>query len=223
VDPTTRRWFLELEAIVSEFDYLPDEDIGFRLPTERKFAWAHASPVVSMRFRLDERHRKRFRWRTGFPEVSTEAGRHEVPAPYGNPYVRLSYTLDESALDLQDGFAISSLDGRSVTVPVVFRVEPLRPVADWETTVGVVALRPLGGSVRVAISGDGETWSREVETDPEGGSTQVLVIDPSQTRAVSGEAPLWIRVALRATAGKKTNTASRITYVEVSASLAAEE
>lgn len=223
VDPATRRWFLELETIVAEFDYLPDEDIGFRLPTERKFAWAHASPTVTMEFRLDEHDRKRFTWRTGFPDVAAEPGRHDVPAPYADPYVRLSYTLNESARDLQDGFAVSSLDGRAVTVPIVFRVEPLKSVADWQVSVGVSALRPLGGAVRMGSSADGETWSREIATDPEGAGTQALTLDASQIAAVSGNAPLWIRVELRATAGKKTNIASRITYLEVSASLEPEE
>ncbi len=223
VDPTTRRWFLELDAIVSEFDHLPDEAIGFRVPTESKFAWAHASSAPSIRFNLDERDRKRLTWRTGFPGAATEPGAHDVPAPRENPYARLSYTLDASATDLVDGLALGSVDGRVAAVPIVFRVEPLKSMADWQVAVGVTSVRPLGGSVQVSVSGDGESWVDAAASDPEGASTQVLAVDPAQTSDIPAGGPLWVRVELRASAGVKTNIASSITYLEVSASLTPDE
>ena len=219
VDPVTRRWFRELEALVSNFDYLPSDEIGFRELSPRKAGWAHSSPTVRVKVALDEEQRPRFSWQTGFPETSVEPGEHELPCPYDNPYVRVRYVLGERASYLQERFAITSIDKRVLSVPIVFRVEPLRPVADWRVSVAVAAVRPLGGSAKLAFSVDGNAWSDEVVTDPEGGTQQMLTLDKPHFGNVHGDMALWVRVTLCANAGVKTNTASRLTSLTVSASL----
>jgi len=215
VDPVTRRWFRELEALVPNFDFLPSEEIGFRELTSRKAGWAHSAPTVQVKMALDEKERMRFSWRTGFPEVNIEPGEHALPCPYDNPYVRVRYTLGEQARHLQEGFAITSIDKRALSVPIVFRVDPLKPVVNWQVSVALSVVRPLGGSAKLAFSADAKAWSSEVATDPRGGSRQTL----SSAETSLGKGTLWTRVTLCANAGVKTNIASRLTSLTVSASL----
>jgi len=177
---------------------------------------------VRVKVSRDDRERKRFSWRTTFPNVKTEAGEHECLHPYGNPYVRLSYTLNDSARHLQDGFAVTSIDRRGVSVPIVFKVTPQRLAVHWRVTASVVPVRELGGSATLAVSRNGENWSSEVWTDPKGGKRQTLTLAGEALRGFGGAAPFWVRVILVANAGKKTNVASRLTALEVSASLMAD-
>jgi len=219
VDPVVRRWFLELEALVCNFDYLPEEEIGFRRPTARKYEWVYVSPPVEVKFSLDQKERKRFSWRTSFPDVKSEPGEHEFACTYENAYVRVFYVLEESARDLLQGrFAVASVDKRSVSVPIVLRVVPLKPVADWEVSIGLTAQKSLGGRAGVAFSADGKTWSEELTTDPEA-TRQTLSIDATLIQAVRGTAPFWLKVILEGGAGVKTNAASRLSSLELSASL----
>jgi len=219
LDPATRRWFRELEALVANFDFLPAEEIGFRQPTPRLFAWAHSAPTVQGTVSLDDKERTRFSWRTSFPEVDKAPGEHEVPDPYGNPYVRLSYIQDENAQYLQDGFAITSIGKRALTVPVVLKVTPLQPATDWQVTADTAPIQELGGSAKLAFSPDGKTWSGESATDAAGGHRQTLTLGAEALGGLDGTTPFWLRVTLIANAGLKTNVAVRLTALEVGASL----
>ena len=219
VCPATRRWFRELEMRVTNLDFLPTESIGYRQPTPRKFAWAHAAPHVRVTLRLDEQARPRFTWRMDFRDVATAPGEHSLPCPYGNPYVRTSYELDESARHLEDGFALPSIDKRTASAPVVFRLQPLRPMTDWRVSAVLRVTKPLGGGASVAFSTDGETWTEEVHADPGSARPQDVGFDESQTRAARGTSPVWVRVNLRATAGVRTNVAARLQALQASAVL----
>lgn len=217
LDPVVRRWFLELEAIVSNFDYLPDEEIGFRVPTSGKYAWVYAKPqTVQVQFKLDDKERKRISWRMHFPDINTTPGEHEMSLSCKTPYLRVSYRLDQSALDLQGSFAVTS-DTKTISVPIIFQLIPLKPVADWKLTADLWTQASLGGSASVAFSADGKTWSETINSDPKK-LGQALSIDSSRTRAVEGTLPLWLKVTLRGAAGVKTSGASRLNYLEVSGS-----
>lgn len=218
VEPATRHWFQELEALVANFDFLPPESIGFRQPTPKLLAWAHASPVVTVHVALDDHDRKRFSWRTGFPAIDSSPGTHVVPRPYRNPFVKLAYTVETGASFLQAGFGVPSIAGRGLSVPLTFRITPLQPATDWVVRAQVIALPELGGSVRLQVSADGKNWSTPVTTRRDAGHRQTL--EQSLTPA-KGTPPdgLWARLTLGANAGVKTGIAARLTALEVSASL----
>ncbi len=218
VDPAVRRWFLELEALVANFDYLPAAEIGFRVPGPELFAWAHSKPTTKVEITLDDRQRKRFSWRSTFAEANTASGTHELTWAYPNPYFRLRYTLARSE-HLRSGLAIPSIDGRGLTVPIIFTITPLKAVADWAVTAEATALPELGGSVRVEASGDGTNWSPAAATTKEGGHRQTLSVGADALGGVSGRSPVHVRVILRANAGVETNIAARLEALSVSGSL----
>ncbi|MCF7854321.1 MAG: hypothetical protein K9N51_05950 [Candidatus Pacebacteria bacterium] len=219
VDPVVRRWFKELEAIVSEFDYLPAEEIGFRELTPAKFAWAHSSPKVQVSVALDEQDRRRVTWQTSLKDVSTATGEHELERPYDNPYIKIFYRLDESAKRLRDsGFAVRGIKGYAVHVPVVFRITPMQSLADVQVCLSVRATKALGGSVKLAVSPDGAEWTEAASSDPKAKSETLQVTPPGHESVNSGDS-LWVKATLSCNAGAPTNIASTITSIEVSASI----
>jgi len=216
VDPVVRAWYRELEAMVMNLRYLPDDQIGFRTPDQRLFDWAHGSPRrVDLTYSLDDQGRKRFTWRSYLSNVPLESGEHAVETPYENPHMRVTLIFDQTASDLDQALAVRSVKGRPNRIPLVFRIDPRQPVEAMSITAGVTATKVLGGFANLAVSVDGTRWQEPIRNDPEEMTSRLTVASPSERER---DAPLWVRVTLEGLAGQPTNPAAVLNWLEVSAS-----
>ena len=215
VKPEVRQWYRELEALALNARQTPSDQIGFRSLDAAKFDWAHGSAQrATLRFELDDRHRKRFIWRSGLSTVSRAPGERALPPDYDNPYVTVTCILDSSATALQSEFAIAGTKGRPVRVPLVFRIEPKRPLADLAVTAGLYVQKALGGRAQLSWSADGQAWSEPLITDPNERDQQLTVRSPASG---DSDAPLFVRVLLEALAGVETNRCATLSHLEIAA------
>ena len=81
-------------------------------------------------------------------------------------------------------------------------------------TARVTALKVLGGFAHLAVSADGTTWSDPVSNDPARTSGTLTSASPIEGES---DAPFWARVTLECLAGKPTNPAASLRWLEVSA------
>ena len=216
VDPVVRAWYRELEAMVMNLRYLPDDQIGFRTPDKRLFDWAHGSPRrVDLVYSLDDQGRKRFAWRSYLSDLPLEPGEHTLETPYDNPHVRVTLTLDQTASGLDHALAVRSIKGRPNRVPLVFRIDPRQPLEAMTVAAGVTATKALGGFANLAVSVDGTTWSEPTRNDPAATTGRLTASSPI---AREPDAPLWVRIMLEGLAGLPSNRATALNWLEVSAS-----
>ena len=215
VKPEVRQWYRQLETMAMNLRNMPADQIGFRALDEAKFNWAHGSPQpVRLTYQIDDKGRKQFNWRSVLQGVSHEPGEHAAPTPYDNPYVKVTCVLDKSASALGTEFGIASTKGYPVRVPLIFKVEPKRPLSDLSVTAGLYTIKELGGHAKVSSSMDGKTWSDPLQDDPEQREQELTVSSPASGYS---DEPLYVRVLLEAVAGSNTNTCSSLSWLEVSA------
>jgi hypothetical protein len=213
VDQITRNWYMELEASVNNFKYMPDETIGYRTLNDKKFDWAHYNKQPMILFDLDEQNRKRVLWRSNLSGVHLASGEHTV---HNTPYFGITCILDESANMLQNHFGVAGVQGKAVSVPVIFRIEPKMPLAGMVVTAHVKLDKQLGGAATLAYSLDGSKWTESIVTIIDKNEQILKATKPSHL-GFSSE-PFWVRVQLSCNSGVETNASvTRLESVDISA------
>ncbi len=216
IDPVTRDWFAELEALVMNHRLLATDQIGFRALDQAKFDWAHGSiSSAAVRFDVDEQGRKRFYWRANPATAAKEAGEHQITDPVAGDYVRAAAIFDESIANTTGaGLDITSIAGRPNRAALTFRIDPTRPIADLKVTVHGMAIRELGGAVEAAASADGESWSA---VQQHAGEDREVKLAFDRAGAGFSDEPLWVRVTLIGRAGSPTNVCASLGQLEIAA------
>ena len=137
-------------------------------------------------------------------------------------YFKVTCILDDSASNLKPGMGVAGASGRSVGATIAFRIESTRPVTNLSVTANAYAHNDLGGSASILASADGKNWGEPVVSDPKAKNHVLRVLRPGTVYMVKNwfdEKPLWVRVRLEARAGKKTNTAARLSSLEIKAAV----
>jgi hypothetical protein len=215
-DPVVRRFYRELETRVMNLRQLHPDSIGYRSVNAGMFAWARAPrEPVGVTYAIDEQDRKQASVVCRLDQVKTEPGSHLVPTPDVRPKLAVQCVLDDAARDLKEGLRIHSVKGRVIAVPIVIRIESAQSVAFQAITAHISATPDLGGTVRMAWSADGSSWSRPVESGPKPVAATLSVRLPGKELE---NKPLWVRIELVANAGVKTSICSGLESLSVTAS-----
>ncbi len=224
VSPVVRDWYREIEILAENLRLLPDTAVGFRSLDARVFDWAHAwieRPTIA--FALDEAERKTVTVSPAIDRIPLKAGEHAVPAGAADRFFEVTCRLDDSLKDLQPGFGLSGVAGRTASSTLLFKIVPRVPLAGLSAAADAYAQSALGGAAELSVSRDGVTWSEPVRTQP-GKPTRHRLAAPAPGDGAQADRfdrnPLWVRVKLGVSAGKVTNKATALNRLDISAAVA---
>jgi len=212
-DPVVRRFYRELEALVMNFRHVPEASIGYRTLNARTFDWAHSPEApAGVSYELDEQGRKQATIECDLTPVPAEPGTHPVTAADVEPRLAVTCVLDDAAGRLDGGLRVRGVKDAQFRVPIVFRIEPERPVALQAVTAGVSAIKDLGGSAILSWSADGTDWKEPVGADRAKTGQSLTVKLPGDEFTTD---PVWVRVELISNSGLPTSTCSSLGSLRV--------
>ena len=211
-DRITRAFYQNLELRAQEFRFTPSYKMDYRAVTPAKVRWSQGTPGVELNLSRTAKGMIQANWTDYLHDITLSVGTQARPHP--NPYVAVSYQLDDQAVKALEhaatGFAVASADKRAVEAPLVLKIQPQRPVNDLSVTLDIQCIKALGGSYEVSSSADSRQWSA-----PKTGNHDRLVTIAGPARVKPSTDPLYIKIVLIANAGVQTNIACAFNELHV--------